>query len=289
MAEHKHLYSIVKMSEVFGVSRSGYYSWMGRGPCDRTKENQRLLELIKKIWLKSGKTYGSPRIHQQLLREGETVSRPRVARLMRKEGIQSQIRPKWVTTTNSKHQLPVAPNRLDQEFTAGRLGQVWVSDITYIPSNQGWLYLTTIMDLADRQILGWSLSEGMSANETIIAAWKEALCRRSIQKELIFHSDRGIQYACEEFRKLLDARPLVRQSMSRKGNCWDNAPAESFFKTFKAELPIEPTRYEYQELRGIIFQFIEIWYNRQRLHSTLDYRTPAEMENHLTENQELAA
>jgi transposase InsO family protein len=289
MAEHKNIFPIAGMSEVFGVSRSGYYSWMGRGPSDRAQENQRLLGLIKKIWLKSGKTYGSPRIHQQLLRQGEQLSRRRVARLMRKEGIQSQIRPKWVATTDSKHQLPVAPNRLDQEFTTDRLGQVWVSDITYIPSNQGWLYLTTIMDLADRQILGWSFSKGMQADQTVIPAWKEAIRQRPPQEELIFHSDRGIQYCCQQFQDLLNARPRVRQSMSRKGNCWDNAPAESFFKTFKAELPIEPKRFGYQELRGVIFQFIEIWYNRQRLHSTLDYRTPAEMENHLTENQELAA
>ncbi|MDZ7692345.1 MAG: IS3 family transposase [Balneolaceae bacterium] len=289
MAEHRHIFPIVKMSEVFDVSRSGYYSWMSREPSDRAKENRRLTKQIKHIWLKSGKTYGSPRIHQQLLREGEQLSRRRVARLMRKEGIQSQIRPKWVTTTDSRHTLPVAPNRLDQDFSAGQLGQVWVSDITYIPSNQGWLYLTTIMDLADRQIVGWSFSEGMSADETIIPAWKAACQKRTIDQELVFHSDRGVQYACKEFRKLLKARPLVRQSMSRKGNCWDNAPAESFFKTFKAELPIEPKHYNYNNLRGEIFQFIEIWYNRQRLHSTLAYRTPAEMQNYLTENQELAA
>ena len=289
MAEHKHLYSIVKMSEVFNVSRSGYYSWMGREPSDRARENRRLARQIKQIWLKSGKTYGSPRIHQQLLRQGEQLSRRRVARLMRKEGIQSQIRPKWVATTDSKHTLPVAPNLLDQEFTAGRLGQAWVSDITYIPSTQGWLYLTTIMDLADRQILGWSFSEGMSASETIVPAWKEAIQQRPPSEELIFHSDRGIQYCCKEFRKRLGARPLVRQSMSRKGNCWDNAPAESFFKTFKAELPVEPTSYSYEVLRGVIFNFIEIWYNRQRLHSMLDYRTPAEMQDYLTQQQELAA
>ncbi|WP_265768139.1 IS3 family transposase [Fodinibius salsisoli] len=289
MAEHRHLFPIVKMSEVFRVSRSGYYSWISRGLSDRAKENRRLRRRIKQIWLKSGKTYGSPRIHQQLLRDGETVGRPRVARLMRKEGIQSQIRPKWVATTDSKHQLPVAPNRLDQEFTVGRLGQVWVSDITYIPSSQGWLYLTTIMDLADRQILGWSLSEGMRADQTVIPAWKQACQKRAIDQRLIFHSDRGIQYACQEFCKLLDGRPLVHQSMSRKGNCWDNAPAESFFKTFKAELPIEPKHYGYRELRGVIFQFIEIWYNRQRLHSTLDYRTPAEMQEYLTQQQERAA
>ncbi len=289
MAEHRHLFPIAGMSEVFDVSRSGYYSWMSREPSDRAKENRRLLRLIKQVWLDSGKTYGSPRIHQQLLRQGQQVSRPRVARLMNKEGIQSHIRPKWKVTTDSKHQRPVAPNLLAQEFTPSGLGQVWVSDITYISSSQGWLYLTTVMDLADRQILGWSLSEGMRADETILAAWKEATGRRCIQKELIFHSDRGIQYCCEEFRKLLKAQPLVRQSMSRKGNCWDNAPAESFFKTFKAELPIEPKHYNYKSLRGVIFNFIEIWYNRQRLHSTLDYRTPAEMQNYLTQEQELAA
>lgn len=149
--------------------------------------------------------------------------------------------------------------------------------------------VTTIMDLADRQILGWSFSKSMSANETILPAWKEATGQREISRELIFHPDRGIQYCCQAFRKLLKARPLVRQSMSRKGNCWDNAPAESFFKTFKAELPIEPKRYDYQTLRGVIFQFIEIWYNRQRLHSTLDYRTPAEMQNYLIQEQEPAA
>jgi transposase InsO family protein len=145
------------------------------------------------------------------------------------------------------------------------------------------------MDLADRQILGWSFSKGLSANETILPAWKQAVRRRPIARELIFHSDRGIQYCCQEFRDLLKARPLVRQSMSRKGNCWDNAPAESFFKTFKAELPIEPKHYNYNNLRQVIFNFIEIWYNRQRLHSTLDYRTPAEMQDYLTQQQELAA
>lgn len=289
MAEHRHTFPIVKMSEIFGVSRSGYYSWMSREPSNRAKENRHLRRRIKQIWLDSGKTYGSPRIHQQLLRDGETASRPRVARLMKKEGLQSQIRPKWATTTDSKHTLPVAPNRLDQDFSAGRLDQVWVSDITYIPGSQGWLYLTTIMDLADRQIVGWSFSEGMSADETIIPAWKQACQKRAIDQELIFHSDRGIQYACEEFRKLLKARPVVRQSMSRKGNCWDNAPAESFFKTFKAELPIEPKHYSYNNLRGVVFNFIEIWYNRQRLHSTLDYCTPAEMQDYLTQQQEQAA
>jgi len=258
---------------------------MGRGPSDRTKENQRLTRRIKQIWLDSGKTYGSPRIHQQLLRQGEQLSRRRVARLMTKEGIQSQIRPKWVATTDSKHQLPVAPNRLDQEFTTDQLGQVWVSDITYIPSNQGWLYLTTTGDLADRQILGWSFSEGMRADQTVIPAWRQACQKRAIDQKLIFHSDRGIQYACEEFRDLLEARPLVRQSMSRKGNCWDNAPAESFFKTLKTELQMEHPFISYSEARRTLFAFIDLWYNRKRLHSAIGYRTPAQAEQLLIQKQ----
>lgn len=289
MADNRHNFPIVKMSEVFKVSRSGYYRWLGRGPSKRAVENKRLKKRIKEIWEESGKTYGSPRIHQQLLAEEEKTSRPRVARLMKAEGIQSQIRRKWVQTTDASHSYPKAPNLLAREFNPDRLGQAWVSDITFILSEEGWLYLTTVMDLADRQIIGWSLSKGMKALETIIPAWKAACERRPIWRQLLFHSDQGIQYACREFTQLLKANPLITQSMSRKGNCWDNAPAESFFKTFKAELGVDTTHLNYKQVRQAVFHFIEIWYNRKRLHSTLDYKTPAEMEQYLTQQQELAA
>lgn len=211
------------------------------------------------------------------------MSRPRVARLMRKMGIASRIRRKWVLTTNSKHRYPVAPNLLERRFKPAGLGQVWVSDITYLPSEQGWLYLTAVMDLGDRQIIGWSLSQGMKATQTSIPAWEAACRRRRPTGQLLFHSDPGIQYACSAFTKRLKAKG-VTQSMSRKGNCWDNAPAESFFKSLKAELEI--TKFaNYQHARKQLFAFIEIWYNRQRLHSTLDYRTPAQTEQLLTQQQ----
>lgn len=258
MDNHNHEFSIVKMSQVLEVSRSGYYRWRGRGPSERALANKRLKERIKAIWKESYKTYGSPRIHEQLKKEGQTASRPRVARLMKQMGIQSQIRTKWVTTTDSNHSLPVAPNLLDRDFSADQLGQYWVSDITYLPSTHGWIYLTTVMDLADRQIIGWALSSGMKATQTSIAALKQACRTRRPSSELIFHSDQGVQYCCKDFRSLLANREIT-QSMSRKGNCWDNAPAESFFKTFKAELPIDTAPCNYRQIRQTIFEFIEIW------------------------------
>ena len=191
MDDHKSDFSIVKMSEVLGVSRSGYYQWRGRGPSKRERENKQFTQQIRRIWEASGKTYGSPRIHRQLLADGEQLSRPRVARLMKKAGIASQIRPKWITTTDSGHPFPVAPNLLDRTFEAEQLAQRWVSDMTYLPSSGGWLYLTTIMDLADRQIVGWSLADSMDAEATTIAAWDQACARRQPDEDLLFHSDRG--------------------------------------------------------------------------------------------------
>lgn len=285
MADQNQIFPIEKMSAVFKVSRSGYYRWLSSPPSARARENQQLNRAIHRVWEGSGQCYGSPRIHQQLLAEGWSVSRPRIARLMAKMGIASRIRRKWVATTDSKHSFPVAPNLLGRQFWPSRLGQVWVSDITYLPSEAGWLYLTTVMDLADRQVIGWSLSKGLTANQTVIPAWKAACQRRPITGELIFHSDRGIQYACKEFTETLKASKLVTQSMSRKGNCWDNAPAESFFKTLKAELRGDGKFTSYQQARQSIFTFIELWYNRKRLHSALAYRTPAQTEQLLTQNQ----
>jgi len=197
--------------------------------------------------------------------------------------IASCIRRKWVTTTLSAHSLPVAPNLLDRQFFPDQLGEVWLSDITYLPSRQGWLYLTTLMDLGDRQIIGWSLSNSMDAEQTSICALNHALIRRPGGCTL-FHSDRGVQYACREFRDRLASRKIT-QSMSRKGNCWDNAPAESFFKTLKSELKRPDPFENYQQARTAIFPFIEIWYNRKRRHSALNYQTPAQAEQQLNQQQ----
>jgi transposase InsO family protein len=208
---------------------------------------------------------------------------------MAQMGIASQLRRKWVKTTDSAHSYPVAANLLDRQFNPTQLNQVWVSDITYIPSRQGWLYLTTVMDLADRQILGWSLSTTLSAEQTTVAAFTQAHIKRPAGKGLIFHSDRGIQYACQAFTQLLRKHKLT-QSMSRRANCWDNAPAESFFKTLKAELVApEGVFADYQHARLVIFQYIESWYNRQRLHSSLGYKTPVEAEQELQQKLQQAA
>ena len=281
MAEYKHEFPILKMSQVFGVSASGYYRWLSRPPSKRAKENRRLREAITLIWSLSNGIYGSPRVHQKLIKRGWQVSRQRVARLMNKMGIASQLRRKWVKTTDSSHRYAVAPNLLNRRFYPEQLNKVWVSDITYLPSEQGWLYLTTVMDLADRQILGWSLSTTMSAQQTSIAALRQAQAKRAAGTGLLFHSDPGSQYACQDFKNLLKSTKIM-QSMSRKGNCWDNAPAESFFKTLKAELvALTGTFRDYAHAREAIFQYIEIWYNRKRLHSSLDDKTPVEAEQEL--------
>lgn len=282
MAEHRHQFPILKMSRVFKVSTSGYYRWLKAKPSRRCKQNQALLKLITKYWKASNYSYGSPRIHKALLREGELqASRPRIARLMKKAGIASRIRSKWMCTTDSNHTEAIAPNLLDRNFNPEQLSRVWVSDITYLPSEYGWFYLTTVIDLGDRQVIGWALSQTMEAKDTTIAAFKQAIATRRATPGMLFHSDRGKQYCAKEFRQLLEKYEIV-QSMSRKGNCWDNAPAESFFKSLKYEAKI-PTKFtSYSYVRSVVFEYIECWYNTNRLHSSLAYRTPKEMEQLLT-------
>lgn len=186
---------------------------------------------------------------------------------MRKYGFRSVHKKKFKVTTDAKHTFPVSDNVLNRDFTAERVAQKWVSDLTYIQTKEGWLYLTTVIDLFDRKVIGWSFSSGMSAQETVIPAWRMACQNRPIKDELIFHSDRGIQYACKAFRKLL-SNPLITQSMSRKGNCWDNAVAESFFKTLKVERVYQRTYLTRNEAKMDLFQYIEGWYNTRRIHSS---------------------
>lgn len=209
---------------------------------------------------------------------------------MKKAGIRSIVHKKYrVNTTDSNHDYPIAKNLLDRNrpptrFIPGDIGRAWVSDLTYIKTTQGWLYLTVILDLADRKVIGWALSQTLKASDTVVPAWKMAINNRPITSELIFHSDRGVQYACHEFRNLLKAYPLVIQSMSRKGNCWDNAVAESFFRTVKSELiyAVEPATIA--ETKLAIFEFIEVWYNRKRMHTSLGYLAPVEYEAKLNQN-----
>lgn len=244
----------------------------------RDSENRSLLSEIRKIHEVSRASYGSPRMTEELNKRGFKVSRPRVARLMKQNGIKAVHAKKFVVTTDSKHTYPVVENKLDRNFTSKKAGQAWVSDITYVKTGKGWLYLTVIIDLFDRKVVGWALSENMRAESTSVAAWRMAIKNRQPSEKLLFHSDRGVQYACNEFANLLASYMTVERSMSRKGNCWDNAVAESFFKSIKTEL-IYRTRYLDRTQAGIsIFEWIETWYNRNRRHSALGNRTILELE-----------
>lgn len=257
------------MCKVLKVSRSAYYNWSIGKPCNRAIKNKELIERIKKIYEQSKRTYGSPRVTIGLHESGLNVSRQRVARLMKKNNLKSVIRKKWTVTTNSKHKYPVAENKLNRDFSVTRPAQVWVSDITYIKTFQGWLYLTVIIDLYDRKVIGWSFSRSLQAIFTTIPAWRMAIKNRPVKDHLIFHSDRGIQYACHEFTNLLSCYLLVERSMSRKGDCWDNAVAESFFKTLKVELVYRNHYKTFKEAELSIFEFIETWYNVNRIHTTI--------------------
>lgn len=260
------------------MSKSRYYQKKNYISSKRDGENRSLLAEIRRIHEQSKASYGSPRMTEELRQRGFKASRPRVARLMKQYGIKAVHKKRFVVTTDSKHKYPVAENKLNRDFTAAKAGQKWVSDITYIKTAKGWLYLTVIVDLFDRKVVGWSLSTDMTAESTSIPAWKMAVKNRPVTDELIFHSDRGIQYACVNFTKHLTSYEKVQRSMSRKGNCWDNAVAESFFKSIKVELVYRNRYSDKNEAALSVFEWIETWYNRNRRHSALGNKTIRELE-----------
>lgn len=269
------------MCQVFEVSRSGFYSWQKSPLSIRSIENQSLTKQILQVYQDSDKRYGSPRIAKELKHQGVKISRPRAARLMKKAKIWSIVKKKFKVTTDSKHTYPVVENILNRQFNPVNISIAWVSDITYIKTKQGWLYLTMVLDLGDRRVIGWSLSTTMKAIDTVIPAWQMAIRNRPVTGPLIFHSDRGVQYACNDFKGHLEANPFISRSMSRKGNCWDNAVAESFFKSLKTECVYQHKFINKEQAALIVFEYIEIWYNRKRLHSALGYLSPAEFERNL--------
>lgn len=275
MKDYQREFIVEKMCQVFDVSKSSYYEWINRKPSKRSLETQVLKEAIRVIHAQAKFRLGSPKITVELRDRGLLVSRPRVARLMKSMGMRSIISKKFkVCTTDSNHGYTPSRNLLDRDFAALEPSQKWVSDITYVRTKQGWLYLTVVMDLFDRKIIGWAMSNTMTARATVIPALKMSLKARPINpNELIFHSDRGVQYACDEFRRML-ARYHINQSMSRKANCWDNAVAESFFKILKSELIYQIAEQTMDKTKVEIFEFIEIWYNKKRKHSYLNYLTP---------------
>jgi putative transposase len=267
------------MCRTLSVSRSGYYGWRVRPESRRKAENRRLDVHIRAIFNKHKGRYGSPKITHELNAVGINASKNRVARRMRTLGLKSIIRRKYRPTTDSKHSHPVAQNLLARKFTTSGPNQVWVSDITYIGTERGWLYLTVLVDLFSRMAVGWALSASLSADMVLTALYR-AIHRRQPAAGLIIHSDRGVQYAGNDFRKALENHQFV-QSMSRKGDCWDNAVAESFFGILKSELVHHQRFKGPQDTLKALFEYIEAYYNRQRQHSTLDYQTPAQFEQNM--------
>ena len=269
-------FRVTKMCRALGVSRSGYYGWKKQPQGKRRKDEERLLIEIKESYRKSKGNYGSPRIADDLRDKGLCCGKNRVARIMKVNGIKAKTTKKFKATTNSKHNLPVADNLLKQDFTAATPNTVWVSDITYISTNEGWLYLAVIIDLFSRQIVGWAMHNRLTA-DFVIRALYQAIGRRRPPAGCIFHSDRGVQYACKDFRKVLEHYKF-RQSMSKKGDCFDNAVAESFFHTLKVEHVYQHRYTTRAEARQSIFEYVEMYYNRQRKHSALGYRSPVSFE-----------
>jgi len=274
---NKGRYAVKEMAGLLGVSRSAYYQWARNGVSRRREaDDDELLRLIREIVTKHHRRYGSPRVCRELRDTyGKRVSHKKVARLMRENGLNARRRRTFIKTTDSKHGLEVCENILNREFHAEKGGQKWVSDITYLRTVNGWVYLTVVLDLYDRKVIGWALSAGMEAADTTVAALGMAVKNRTPEDGLIFHSDRGVQYCAQSFRAVLREKcPSVRQSMSRKGNCWDNACAESFFKTLKRELETLDGKHSESDVRQSVFFYIEAYYNRIRIHSVLDYVAP---------------
>jgi putative transposase len=276
MKRHESEFGVKPMYQVLGASRSGYYAWRSRPDSQRAQANQRLLVQIREEYQLSRKTYGSPRIHASLQRKGVRCSRKRVARLMRLDHIAARRARRHMPRTTQKdpNALP-APNLLNQDFSSPAPDRKWASDITYIDTAEGWLYLAAVLDLFSRRVVGWAMDEHMEAS-LAQQAWHMAVTQRCPSADLLHHSDQGSQYTSEVYLQSL-AVYHCQVSMSRTGNCFDNAAMESFFSTLKTECADEQfdTR---AHARTAIFEYIEAWYNRQRLHSALGYRTPAEFE-----------
>ena len=279
MQGNKNQYTIKVMAGLFGVSCSAYYKWTKNPVSTKRKEDDdELIRLIREIVTEHQRRYGSPRVRRELSeRYGKRVSLKKVARLMRENNLNARAKRRFIHTTDSNHDLTVYENLLNREFFAGEGGMKWVSDITYLRTNGDWVFLTVVLDLYDRKIIGWALSADMETAHTTIVALEMAVKNRKPQDGLIFHSDRGVQYCAQGFHDILhECCPTVRQSMSRKGNCWDNACAESFFKTLKRELETLDGRHSAAEVRQSVFMYIEAYYNRIRMHSALDYVAPNE-------------
>ena len=280
---HRAHYAVPMMCELLDVSRSGYHAWRGRGPSPRELENVRLVVQIRAVHSASDDNYGSPRVHEELRAQGNVVSLNRVRRLMKKHGIAARHKRKFRATTDSRHKLPVAPNRLEQNFVAARPDQVWLTDVTYLWTDEGWLYLACVLDLYSRCIVGWAMSE-RNDRRLAIAALGMAYFQRRPPRGLVHHSDRGSVYCSHDYQKLLQQYAMVC-SMSRKGDCYDNAPMESWFKTLKVERVNQRRYLTRAQARSDVFSYVETFYNPRRRHSSLGYLSPREFERRYAAKQ----
>ena len=267
-------FPIQLMCRVLEVSRSGYYAWRGRSPSRRQLENARLAQEIEEIFTESRQTYGSPRIREELEARGQSVGRNRVVRIMKELGLCAQQRRRYRSTTDSNHSYPVAENLLNRQFIVSRPNEVWAADITFLWTDQGWLYLAVILDLYSRRVIGWSMQNHLQS-QLVCDALNMALGQRVSAP--MHHSDQGSQYSSHDYQALLEQHGIAC-SMSRRANCWDNAVVESFFGTLKQELVHRQRWTTRAELKSAVYEYLEVFYNRRRRHSTLGYVSPAHFE-----------
>ena len=273
--EHREVWPIKIQCVVLEVSRSGFYAWRVREPSATQMRQKSLTETIREIHIQSDRNYGAPRVYRELLKQGHAVNQKTVEKYMRDADIRSKTHRKFrVSTTDSNHSHPIAPNIVNRNFAPSAKNETWTADITYIPTDEGWLYLAVVEDLFTRKIVGWSMSGSMESR-LVVDALEMAVQRELPGEGLVAHSDRGVQYASDHYQQLL-AKHDITCSMSRKGNCWDNAPMESFFATLKKELVHHEHYRTHAEARQSLFKYIEVFYNRQRSHSALGYVSPVQ-------------
>ena len=277
IADHADQFPVAFMCRELGVAPSGYYAWRGGSPSKRTVRDAALLAHVRAAFKASRRRYGSPRLHAQLRAGGHRVARKRIARLMRQDGLRARPRRRFMTTTQSKHKFPIARNVVAREFEVSAPNQVWVSDLTYLRTQTGFVYMAVVLDLFARRVVGWTVSKDLDA-AIAVEALRRALALRPAPAGMIHHSDRGIHYACADYRALLK-RHRITPSMSRKGNCWDNAVAESFFSSFAFELEFESNWYDVHDVERAAREYIEGFYNPQRLHSHNGYLSPVDCEH----------
>jgi putative transposase len=277
IAAHVRLFSVALMCRVLGIASSGYYAWLQRSPSKKSTQDAVLLTHVRAAFQRSRRRYGSPRVHADLRAAGHRVARKRIARLMRQDGLQARPRRRFVRTTQSQHTCPIARNVVAREFEVSAPNQVWVSDLTYLRTQTGFVYMAVVLDLFARRVVGWNVSENLDAS-IAVEALRRALALRPSPVGLIHHSDRGIHYACADYRDLLK-RHAITPSMSRKGNCWDNAVAESFFSSFCFEVELDANWRDVHDVERAAAEYIDGFYNPQRRHSHNQYLSPIDFEH----------